>query len=340
MRVFHLIITWLALVAIPVAVSAHETVLPDLAPVSPEVKARAWPVDPAKGYVVRELKPTVFMITDGRYQSVFMTTEQGVILFDAPPSLTKYLQAAVSEVTKQPIVSLVYSHGHVDHIGGAGTILRGNPQLEIVAEEGVAQFLQEQKDPNRPVPTKVFQGKMTLNSGAASVELKVGHWHSAAGDLFIYFPNQKVLMAIDTITPGQTTFSGFNLTQNMDEYSKVFDQLLAYDFDVLVTGHRSNPANRDDVIQMQKFVKDVYETAKRASAADTKAVVGQAIAKYGKDNGYALARAVTDSQVAQCESEINARWLDKISNIDVYSASNCQTALTYFQFDVGPRSND
>ncbi len=136
MRVFHLIITWLALVAIPVAVSAHETVLPDLAPVSPEVKARAWPVDPAKGYVVRELKPTVFMITDGRYQSVFMTTEQGVILFDAPPSLTKYLQAAVSEVTKQPIVSLVYSHGHVDHIGGAGTILRGNPQLEIVAEEG------------------------------------------------------------------------------------------------------------------------------------------------------------------------------------------------------------
>ncbi len=64
--------------------------------------------------------------------------------------------------------------------------------------------------------------------------------------------------------------------------------------------------------------------------------MGQAIAKYGKDNGYALARAVTDSQVAQCESEINARWLDKISNIDVYSASNCQTALTYFQFDVGP----
>lgn len=336
MKIVRLVAMGVALVATSAAVLAQEVPLPDFAPVTAEVKSRAWPIDPAKGYVVKELKPTIHMVTDGRYQSLFVVGERGVVLFDAPPSLLRYLEPAVAEVTKQPIVGLVYSHGHIDHIGGAGTILKNHPQLEIIAEEGVDHFLREQKDPSRPIPTKVFKGSTTLNFAPTKVELKVGHWHSAAGDLFAYFQDHKVLMAIDTISPTQTMFLGFNLTQNTEEYIKSFDQMLAYDFDTLVSGHRNNPATRDDVILMQKFVMDVYETAKRVSAADIKPVLGRAAAKYG-NNGYAIARAVTDSQVAMCEKEVNSRWLEKISNMDVYSASQCLSALIYFQFDVGPR---
>lgn len=328
-----------AMMTATVAALAQEPALPDFAPVSAEVKSRAWPIDPAKGYVVRELKPTIYMVTDGRYQSLFVVTNRGVVLFDAPPSLLRNIEPAVAEVTKQSIVSLVYSHGHIDHIGGAGVILKRHPNLEIIAEEGVAHFLKEQKDPSRPVPNKTFKEATTLDLAPTTVQLKIGHWHSAAGDLLAYFPAEKILMAIDTISPAQTMFMGFNLTQNTEEYIKVFSQLLSFDFETLVTGHRSNPATREDVVQMQQFVNDVYETAKRVSAADTKTVIGRAVAKY-KDNGYAVARAVTDSQVAQCEKEINSRWLEKISNMDVYAASQCMAALVYFQFDVGPRSGD
>jgi glyoxylase-like metal-dependent hydrolase (beta-lactamase superfamily II) len=132
---------------------AQDSALPNYAPLLPQAKARAWAVDPKKGYVVRELKPNVYLITNGGYQALFITTGSGVTLFDAPPSFASHIGQAVADVTSEPIVRLVYSHMHVDHIGGAGLILRQNPNLAIVAEHSVASFLREQKDPSRPAPT-------------------------------------------------------------------------------------------------------------------------------------------------------------------------------------------
>jgi hypothetical protein len=62
--------------------------------------------------------------------------------------------------------------------------------------------------------------------------MKVGHWHTAEGDLLITIPDKKVVIAIDAFSAGATPFMGFDLTQNMHEYLKFFDQLQAIDFDV------------------------------------------------------------------------------------------------------------
>jgi hypothetical protein len=91
--------------------------LPDYVPLLPAVKAKALAVDPQKGYLVKELKPGIYMITDGAYESVFATTGKGVVLFDAPPSFAQHIVNAVSEATKEPIIELEYTHVHVDHIG-------------------------------------------------------------------------------------------------------------------------------------------------------------------------------------------------------------------------------
>ena len=58
--------------------------LPAVQPLLPQIQARAYQIDPAKGYVVKALKPGVFMITDGGYQAMFVPTGLGVVLFDAP----------------------------------------------------------------------------------------------------------------------------------------------------------------------------------------------------------------------------------------------------------------
>src|SRR5580704_7333669 len=115
--------------------------LPDYVPLLPAVKAKALAADPQKGYLVKELKPGIFMITDGAYESVFATTGKGVVLFDAPPSFAQHIVSAVSETTKEPIVELVYTHLHVDHIGGAGLVVQSKPDVQIVAESGTAEFL-------------------------------------------------------------------------------------------------------------------------------------------------------------------------------------------------------
>jgi glyoxylase-like metal-dependent hydrolase (beta-lactamase superfamily II) len=72
------------------------------------------------------------MLTNGNYQSLIMTTGEGVVLVDAPDPLVQYIGPAVSDVTDEPIRTLIYSHGHSDHIGGAH--LLAGPGLEIIAE--------------------------------------------------------------------------------------------------------------------------------------------------------------------------------------------------------------
>jgi len=314
--------------------AADVSALPDFKPVPPAVSARNLPVDPNKGYLVKELKPNVYLITDGAYQSLFVTTGQGVIVLDAPPSYGSKIVPAVAEVTREPIVELVYSHSHLDHISGAPEILKRVPGVKILAEEGVGAFLREKNDPRRPVPTQTFRGQYTLKVGSAVIEMKHGHWHSNEGDLYIYLPDKKVLMAIDTLPPGSAQFMDLDLTADFGDYLGMFDQVLAYDFDVLVGGHLGFPGTRRDVEVARDYTLDVYHTIKRIhDGTDQMKVVSEAAAKYGWDNKMALFRALLDPMMDQCAREIVSRWSDKLASVDVYARSHCHTALIYARWD-------
>ncbi|PRC94585.1 MBL fold metallo-hydrolase [Solimicrobium silvestre] len=324
-------------VALPFSCVSHAQEadnLPNFVSVLPQIKAKTLPVDPQKGYLVKEVRPGVYVITDGMYQSAFMTTGKGVILFDAPPSFGGHIISAVAEVTSEPIVELVYSHVHVDHIGSADLILKQFPHLKIVAEEGTAEFLREMKDPHRPMPNRIFKDHLSLKLGSATAELKVGHWHSPEGDLFIYLPGKKFLMAIDTLAAGSVPFMGFDLTMNMHDYMKVFDQILAYDFDVLVAGHLTYLADRNDVQVTKDYVTDVYTTVKRIhDTANQMDIMSKAAQKYTWDNKFAVFRTVLDEVTEQCAKEIQGRWINKLDGVDVFVTSHCSTALVYARWD-------
>jgi glyoxylase-like metal-dependent hydrolase (beta-lactamase superfamily II) len=307
---------------------------PKYVPVLPAVKARMLPVDPQKGYLVKEVKPGVFVITDGGYQSAFVTTGQGVILFDAPPTFTQHIPEAVADVTQEPIRRIVYSHSHLDHIAGTELLLKKIPDLEIIAERGVSDYLKEKKDPRRPIPTTTFDGKQTLTVGSAKIELKRGNWHSNEGDLFIYIPNKHFLMAIDTLAAGYVPFMNFDLTSNFHNYLKLFDELLAYDFDVLVPGHLTSLATREDVLQSKAYTLDVYKTVKRIhDETDQMKAAAAAAEKYSWDNKFALFRTILDDITDKSYKEIKGRWIKKLAGVDVWGHSQCGTALIYARWD-------
>jgi glyoxylase-like metal-dependent hydrolase (beta-lactamase superfamily II) len=321
--------------ALPWAAQAQDLDrLPNYVPVLPAVKARALPVDPAKGFLVTEVKPDVYVVTDGIYQSAFVTTGKGVVLFDAPPSFADKLPAAVAEVTREPITQLVYSHAHLDHIAGAAGLKATVPGLQILAEEGTARFLREKKDPRRPLPTRTFKDRTKLKLGSMTVELKKGYWHSPEGDLFIHVPSRRFLMAIDTLAAGHVPFMDFDLTANMHEHLKVFDQLLAYDFDVLVPGHLTYLADRADVQRSKDYALDVYKTVKRIhDGTDQMKVMSAAAQKYSWDNKFAIFRTLLDGVIDQCAAEIQGRWGDRLAGVDVFGSSHCRAALIYARWD-------
>jgi glyoxylase-like metal-dependent hydrolase (beta-lactamase superfamily II) len=310
--------------------------LPDYAPLLPEVKAKAPAIDPQKGYVVRELKPDIYMITEGAYESVFITTGKGVVLIDAPPSFARHISQAVAETTSEPIIMLIYSHMHVDHIGGAGLILTEHPKIEILAEEGTAEFLQAMHDSHRPVPTATFKDHETLKVGTLTANMKVGHWHTPEGDLLITIPDKKIVVAVDAFSAGATPFMNFDLTMNMYTYLQFFDQLEAMDFDLLVAGHHNTPATKNDLAVAKSYVNDVVNTMTRILGEDHQALKEQAARKYGS-NGWAVASVLMDSEVNECAQEIRNRWVDRLEGVDIWAPSHCRTALVYDEWDVGPR---
>jgi glyoxylase-like metal-dependent hydrolase (beta-lactamase superfamily II) len=133
-------------------------------PILPSVRKDFWEVDPKLGYAMKPVGGGVYVITDDGWQSAFLVTDDGVIVFDAPESYGAKIPSAIASVTKQPIKYLVYSHIHRDHIGGAIAFkdIRG---LKIVALQGVSDFLKSQNDPERPIPNDTFASERTIKLG-------------------------------------------------------------------------------------------------------------------------------------------------------------------------------
>jgi Metallo-beta-lactamase superfamily len=126
-----------------------------------------------QGYHVGRVERNLFWVTDGVYQSAFLATPDGVVVFDAPPSIGANLRRAVDEVTAAEGVSnrvthLVYSHHHADH-GGAAALFDGD--VTRIGHEETKRLLVRDNDPGRPVPEATFADRYTLEVGGERVEL-------------------------------------------------------------------------------------------------------------------------------------------------------------------------
>jgi glyoxylase-like metal-dependent hydrolase (beta-lactamase superfamily II) len=302
-------------------------------PILPSVKVQFFNIDPTLGYAVKSMGGGVYVISDDMWQSAFFVTDDGVVVFDAPESFGKNIPAAIAKVTDRPIKYLVYSHAHKDHIGGSAAF-KDIKDLKIVAVDGVAAFLREQNDPNRLIPNVVFGDKKTITLGGKTVELTRHFYHSVEGDLFIYVPSAKFMMAVDCVTPGYAPFQGFDITANFGEYMKVFDELMAYDFETFTGGHLTATGSKKDVEITKEFTMDVYRTVKRIhNNLDQNAVVADAAKIVGYDNRFLLFKVVLDRVASDSVKELQPRWIDRLAGVDVWMESQVRTAILYVRWD-------
>ena len=302
-------------------------------PVLPSVKTQFWKIDPKLGYAVKNVGGGMYVISDNMWQSAFLVTDEGVIVFDAPASFGKSIPSAIAKMTDKPIKVLVYSHIHKDHIGGSAAF-KNVKDLKIVALDTVSDFLKEIKDPDRLLPNVTFKTEKTLTLGGKTVELSRHDYHSNEGDLFIYVPQAKFLMAIDCVTAGYAPFQGFDITTNFHQYMKVFDELLAYDFDIFVGGHLTSIGTRQDVEITKEFTLDVYNTVKRVhNNLDQAAVASEAAKTIGPDNEFLVFKVILDKVTNDSVKELQSRWINRLAGVDVWLESHVRTALIYVRWD-------
>src|ERR1700756_2959105 len=104
--------------------------LPDYAPIP---RPALGPALNEQGYYVGRVERNLYWVTDGTYQSAFLTTSDGVVLLDAPPTIGHNILRAVDEIAtgngvSNKVTHLIYSHHHADH-AGASSLFDGDVAL-------------------------------------------------------------------------------------------------------------------------------------------------------------------------------------------------------------------
>src|SRR2546430_12658565 len=135
---------------------AFADTLPNSAPIPPSALG---PAVNAQGYHVGRVQKNLYWVTDGTYQAAFLTTKDGVVLFDAPPSIGHNLQRAIDQIAaangvSNKVTHIVYSHHHADHLGASALFGRNVVRVGHIETK---RLLARDNDPARPVPDLTFE---------------------------------------------------------------------------------------------------------------------------------------------------------------------------------------
>jgi len=280
--------------------------------------AKGPAVDPAKGYRIQTLGDGLYMVTDGSYQSMFMTYEDGVVVIDAPPGYAAHIPTAIAEITNKPITHVVYSHVHADHIGGMKS-LGGHPI--IIAQAETNRLLARDNDPSRPLATVTFTDTYRLTVGSQVLELSYHGNAHVPGNIFIYAPKQRTLMVVDMIFPGWMPWRRFAVAQDIPGYFAQVKEINAMEFDTLVGGHVARTGTHADVATQLAFLEDVKAAAESALKT-TMPGVGMNAADR-RTNPWSVFDNYIDRVALACVNQLTPKWSTKLAAFDVYVWDQC-----------------
>ncbi|MCL1127877.1 MBL fold metallo-hydrolase [Shewanella surugensis] len=295
-----------------------------------------------EGYYVAEIKDGVYWVTEGVYQSMFLTTGEGVIVVDAPPTLGDKLLSAIKGVTDEAITHVIYSHSHADHIGAASIF---PSSATFISHEETAKRIERSQNQaygdhysfgmfigggEVPLPSITFEEEYELVVGNKTLELIDSKDAHTPGNIFINVPDQKVLMIVDIIFPMWSPFGSMAQSENMSAYIQAHETLLDYEFDTLVSGHLGKLGSKDDVEKQLLYVIDITDNA--ASALQT-TNFGAIVTEFGQKNPWLLYEKYLDTAAQTCSELTLDTWADQLAAVDVFTKSHCDKMVESLRID-------
>jgi glyoxylase-like metal-dependent hydrolase (beta-lactamase superfamily II) len=250
----------------PASGATGATDQPDYAPIP---RSALGPALNEQRYYVGRVERNLYYVTDGVYQAAFLTTRDGVVLFDAPPSIGANLRQAVDEIAAangvpNRVTHFVYSHHHADH-GGAAVLFGGD--VVRIGHEETRRLLLRDNDPARPVPEITFADTYTLEVGGERVELAWRGPNHSPDNIYIHFPDHDTLMFIDVVNAGWVPIYNVNLSEDIIGYMGAPAIALSYPWTHFICGHLGRLATRDDVAVHQAYIADIEASAKEMLSA-------------------------------------------------------------------------
>ena len=310
--------------------AADTTALPDYAPVP---RPALGPALNDQGYFVGRVERNLYWITDGTYQCAFVTTSDGVVLLDAPPTIGNNIQRAIDEISAANGVSnkveyLIYSHHHSDHVGAASLFDRN---VTRIGHEETRRLLLRDDDPARPPNDETFGDRRTLEIGGDRIDLA---WHGpnhSPDNIVIHLPDHDTLMLIDIVNPGWVPIYRSNLTEDIPGYIEAPANALAYSWKHFIGGHNGRLGNRDDVTLHQQYMADIADSSRKAidSVDPTKF-----FEKYG-ENVWAALKGLLDETARTAAAPVIEKYTGVLAAADVFTEDTTFEVMQSIRLDLG-----
>jgi glyoxylase-like metal-dependent hydrolase (beta-lactamase superfamily II) len=290
------------------------------------------PVDD-RGYYVGRIEGNLYWVTDGTYQSAFLTTSDGVVLFDAPPTIGHNIQRAVDEIAaatgaSNTVTHLIYSHHHADHAGASS--LFGRYIIRIGHEE-TRKLLLRDDDPARPAPDETFRDRLTLEIGGERIDLA---WHGrnhSPDNIFIHLPDHDALMLVDIVNPGSVPVCQGHLTEDVPGYIEAPSTALTYPWKHFIGGHMGRLGTRDDVATHRQYMADIADSSRKALDAVDPAPY---FAEY-PENPWVAVRGYLDAVTAAAAAPVIEKYTGVLAAADIFTTNTTFNVMQSIRLDLG-----
>ncbi len=208
-----------------------------------------------------------------------IVTNEGVVIVDAlgSPALAKKFLQRIREVTDKPIVKVIVTHYHADHIYGLQLFKAEG--AEVIAPAGYHEYVEapiaEQRLEERRIslapwvdenthivmPDTVIDKNTTMQVGDVELDiLYLGAAHSD-GDLAVLVKNDAVLISGDLIFEGRVPFTG---SANTAHWLDVLEHLDNTGLKALLPGHGPAASNPGEAVKLTlDYLRTVRDAMQR-----------------------------------------------------------------------------
>ena len=187
----------------------------------------------------------------------------------------------IKSVTDKPIVRIINTHTHGDHVSGN---VEFPATVDVVTHENTKKNMEAMRPaafvappaggppPNiftqnngKGMAKRTYKDKMTIGKGADQVDLYYFGRAHTNGDTFVFFPALRILHAADVFpnkgTPGMDMNNGGSGAEYAGTLTKAADFADKNNVEMIVNGHNDTMSSRADLRQYIQFVGDYVKFA-------------------------------------------------------------------------------
>ncbi|HHL39041.1 MAG TPA: MBL fold metallo-hydrolase [Deltaproteobacteria bacterium] len=216
-----------------------------------------------------------FVARGGRTNSAFIVTGEGVVVVDTqgPRELALLLGEEIARTTDEPVIYVINTHYHGDHTFGNQYFVQAR---EIIAHTDTRRLLIERDEAHRrrfvrffgaeslegfelTLPTMTMDSELVLRPGGREIVVRAAPGAHTDGDIYVYLPEEKVVIAGDLLYSRRLPWLGDGHT---GRWLEVLEELEALDADVYLPGH-GEPTGVDGVRSFAAYLRELRAEVSR-----------------------------------------------------------------------------